>query len=86
MDLDAELLSCASQEETDVELVAEAQGATVPTPGRQGLRHQPACVVEPGGHGRSLIQEGPGVEDLKHLRMRIAQGPLVSLGEWRQQT
>lgn len=71
VDLDRELLSSLLEPHPHVARLSKPEAAMAPASSK-GLGHEPARVAKPRCQPRRFIEEGPGIENLKHLRMREA--------------
>lgn len=69
---DAQISSDFGHAPTDVGRVAEPQVAAEGKSGSEDLRHQESAKAVAGADRRGLIKKGSGIEDLEHLRMRMA--------------
>jgi hypothetical protein len=72
LDCDAKFASGSFEHPADVGVQAEPQLRPEGQARGQGFRDQPARSALPGSDDRSLVQQGPGIEDSEHLGVGMA--------------
>ena|SRR5487761_1938996 len=81
MDRDVEVQCDLGESNADIALSAEPQAPPILQPGSHGLRDEQARVSVVRSDNRGIVKQGPKVEDLQDIRIRLAQHISIGNGQ-----